>query len=532
MPYDNYPAVDATNNFPPAVRAAIAAAAELSATFAAKSVETTKADLTTMNTALATKLRLWQPSTTYLFGDVVTAPNGDLLKAKVNHVSGTTFSATNWGYVITGDTIVRTNYAKNPNFELDAAFWTAENGATFIRDTTTPISGTASGKLTGPAGDIYMTTTAGVGEAWVVSLDYKTLGTVTGTPRFFISDGGSNTITTNLPLTQTTAGRFSAVLPSTGAGTTLVTVAVYAPATSSIWIDNVVLEKAAVAGPSFHGGTTSDSAFTYAWTGTANASTSTATATSTAYATNTALALKAPLASPAFTGTPTGITKTHVGLANVDNTSDVNKPVSTAQAALFIPKWAASTVYAANQQVVSPRNEVVKSKTARTSGATFDSTEAANWNGFERIAAFTNGGFAWSANANWDAGVLSVDASTGASSQQGATTSFVAAGSLSGSLKFTEPGIYDVTWNNAPSGEPGNAGYKIVASGTWPGPIDAGNGNFAMACHINGQTYWETVVTATGIRVPQANLEIRLVGIQVNASTNISRVKIVQRASI
>jgi hypothetical protein len=44
----------------------------------------------------------------------------------------------------------------------------------------------------------------------------------------------------------------------------------------------------------------------------------------------TALDLKAPLASPAFTGTPTGITKTHVGLPNVDNTTDLNKPVSTA----------------------------------------------------------------------------------------------------------------------------------------------------------------------------------------------------------
>lgn len=53
-----------------------------------------------------------------------------------------------------------------------------------------------------------------------------------------------------------------------------------------------------------------------------------------------ALALKAPLASPAFTGTPTGITKTHVGLANVDNTSDVSKPISTAvQTALdLLPK--------------------------------------------------------------------------------------------------------------------------------------------------------------------------------------------------
>jgi hypothetical protein len=42
-------------------------------------------------------------------------------------------------------------------------------------------------------------------------------------------------------------------------------------------------------------------------------------------------ALKAPLASPTFTGTVSGITKTMVGLPNVDDTSDVDKPVSTAQ---------------------------------------------------------------------------------------------------------------------------------------------------------------------------------------------------------
>ena len=46
-------------------------------------------------------------------------------------------------------------------------------------------------------------------------------------------------------------------------------------------------------------------------------------------ATQTALALKAPLASPTFTGTVGGITKAMVGLENVDNTTDANKPVST-----------------------------------------------------------------------------------------------------------------------------------------------------------------------------------------------------------
>ena len=59
----------------------------------------------------------------------------------------------------------------------------------------------------------------------------------------------------------------------------------------------------------------------------------------TTVATN--IGLKAPIASPTFTGTvtiptgasitaPTGLVKGDVGLSNVDNTSDANKPVSTA----------------------------------------------------------------------------------------------------------------------------------------------------------------------------------------------------------
>ena len=41
-------------------------------------------------------------------------------------------------------------------------------------------------------------------------------------------------------------------------------------------------------------------------------------------------ALKAPLDAPAFTGTVTGITNAMVNLGNVDDTSDANKPVSSA----------------------------------------------------------------------------------------------------------------------------------------------------------------------------------------------------------
>jgi len=74
-------------------------------------------------------------------------------------------------------------------------------------------------------------------------------------------------------------------------------------------------------------------------------------------ATQTALDLKAPLASPTFTGTvtiptgasitaPTGLVKNDVGLNNVNNTSDADKPVSAAtQTALDLKVNIASPVF-------------------------------------------------------------------------------------------------------------------------------------------------------------------------------------------
>ena len=46
-------------------------------------------------------------------------------------------------------------------------------------------------------------------------------------------------------------------------------------------------------------------------------------------ATQSALDLKAPINNPTFTGTVQGIDKSMVGLPNVNNTSDANKPIST-----------------------------------------------------------------------------------------------------------------------------------------------------------------------------------------------------------
>ena len=58
----------------------------------------------------------------------------------------------------------------------------------------------------------------------------------------------------------------------------------------------------------------------------------------TADAAAAAVALKAPINNPTFTGTVGGITASTVGLGNVNNTSDANKPVSTAQAAAIALK--------------------------------------------------------------------------------------------------------------------------------------------------------------------------------------------------
>lgn len=64
-----------------------------------------------------------------------------------------------------------------------------------------------------------------------------------------------------------------------------------------------------------------------------------------------ALALKAPIASPTFTGTVSGITKSMVGLGNADDTADANKAVASASALKEFAEiagesFSATTVYA------------------------------------------------------------------------------------------------------------------------------------------------------------------------------------------
>lgn len=74
-----------------------------------------------------------------------------------------------------------------------------------------------------------------------------------------------------------------------------------------------------------------------------------------------ALALKAPVDSPTFTGPVKGITAPMVGLGNVDNTSDTAKPVSTLQATALAGKAALNGDATKNFNLASINNGPVGS---------------------------------------------------------------------------------------------------------------------------------------------------------------------------
>ena len=185
------------------------------------------------------------------------------------------------GFITSLGTAVETrrNYLTNPNFELNAAGWTPELGAVLTRYTTAPISGTGSGRLSGPAGDVYASSPTAEGESWTFSLDYKSDGTVTGAPTFYLVQIGGTPVTpftpVNLPLSQVSAARFSTSPYVMGPGGTQVVAVIIAPTGGALILDNLLLEKSATVGTYFDGDNPDTEANIYAWTGAANASAST-----------------------------------------------------------------------------------------------------------------------------------------------------------------------------------------------------------------------------------------------------------------
>lgn len=97
-------------------------------------------------------------------------------------------------------------------------------------------------------------------------------------------------------------------------------------------LSGTVAAKADTSALTAHTGNTSNPhSTTAAQVGLGNVDNTSDVAKPVSTAQQTALNLKAPLASPTFTGTVSGVTKAMVGLSAVDNTADTAKPVSTAQ---------------------------------------------------------------------------------------------------------------------------------------------------------------------------------------------------------
>jgi hypothetical protein len=131
----------------------------------------------------------------------------------------------------------------------------------------------------------------------------------------------------------TTSDFASSVVTSLGLANTALQsapVSSVASRTGAITLTSADLTDSTTVGKSLITATTAAAVATAAGLGSVNNTADSAKPVSTAQ--QTALNLKANLASPTFTGTVGGITAAMVGLGNVTNTSDANKPVSTATA--------------------------------------------------------------------------------------------------------------------------------------------------------------------------------------------------------
>jgi hypothetical protein len=106
----------------------------------------------------------------------------------------------------------------------------------------------------------------------------------------------------------------------------------------------------------------------------------------TTYETITNVALKAPIASPTFTGTVSGITATMVGLGSVDNTSDAAKPISTATQTALDARIAKSLVDAKGDLIVASADNTVARLGVGTNGYLLTANSSAT-NGVEWAAA-------------------------------------------------------------------------------------------------------------------------------------------------
>jgi len=177
-------------------------------------------------------------------------------------------------------------------------------------------------------------------------------GTNSATNGQFLKYNGSAWVSANIPTINTLDDVGDVTITSAASGDIL-------KWNGTAWINDAALlaAKAPLASPTFTG-TVSGISATMVGLGNVDNTADTAKPVSTAQ--QTAIHLKANLASPTFTGTVAGITKTMVGLDNVDNTTDLGKPISNAvQTALDLKAPLANATFTGT--VTLPINTVTSS---------------------------------------------------------------------------------------------------------------------------------------------------------------------------
>lgn len=146
----------------------------------------------------------------------------------------------------------------------------------------------------------------------------------------------------------------------------------------------------------------------------------------------------------------------------------------------------------------------------------------------DKTIAFFNQSQPFTSNIVVSCGPLNLDTSASVTSQITGGQTFASVGSGDGLIKFNEPGIYSIMWWTYPNSEPGNAGYRILMNGAWPGPPTAFESIVGQGIHMANQTQLETVVPVSFVRVPTAGLELKFQGVQINTTQNVNRIRIAQ----
>jgi trimeric autotransporter adhesin len=245
---------------------------------------------------------------------------------------------------------------------------------------------------------------------------------------------------------------------------------------------------------------------------------------------NTSLDLKAPIASPTFTGTVSGITKSMVGLGSVDNTTDAAKPISTAtQAALDLKANAAdltsltTTVNTNTADITATAADLatltttVNSNTASITANTSDILLKANTTDVTTALALKAPleSPSFSGSPNLPTGTTGVTQTSGNNSTKLATTAFVASAvnTLSGnSVPYTGAtravnlGNYDLSVNGLTIGKGGGAASLNTAIGGYSlNSNSTGNSNTAIGYLSLYKNSLGANNTASGVGALQRN---------------------------